>query len=170
VRRSSLKPGKPDEKGAFMLRRRRNQPPASPAAVPDVSAPAHPVADATPGNRYRIAEKLATLGDDFFIEIARGQRAFRVDGKAVRARDTMIFRDMHGNELCKIEEKVARVKESMEIEGPGENRIKLVQKAMFTPSRERFTVHSDGGPDLEVQGDLLSHQYRIRNVATISQK
>ena len=153
-----------------MLRRRRNQPGVPPAAVPDVNAPAHPVADPTPGNRYRMVEKLATIGDDFFIENARGQRAFKVDGKAVRARDTTIFRDMQGNELCKIQEKVARVKDSMEIEGPGGKRVALVQKAMITPLRERFTVQLEGGPDLEVQGNLLSHEYRIGNVATISQK
>jgi uncharacterized protein YxjI len=41
---------------------------------------------------------------------------------------------------------------------------------MITPLRERFTVQLNGGPDLEVQGNLLAHEYRIGNVATISQK
>ena len=65
-----------------------------------------------------MVEKLVSIGDDFFIENDQGQRAFKVDGKALRARDTLVFRDMQGNEVCKIQERIARVRDSMEIEGP----------------------------------------------------
>ena len=65
-----------------------------------------------------MVEKLVSIGDDFFIENEHGQRAFKVDGKALRVRDTLVFRDMQGNEVCKIQERVARVRDSMEIEGP----------------------------------------------------
>ena len=96
-----------------MLRRRRGEAdePAAPAAQPAATP-------STAGNRYRMVEKLVSIGDDFFIENDQGQRAFKVDGKAVRVRDTLIFRDMQGNEVCKIQEQIARVRDSMEIEGP----------------------------------------------------
>ena len=63
-------------------------------------------------------QKLVSIGDDFWIETDRGQRAFKVDGKALRVRQTLIFEDPHGQELCKIQERIARIKDSMEIEGP----------------------------------------------------
>ena len=36
-----------------------------------------------------------------------------VDGKMLRIRDTLIFRDMQGNELVKIQERIARIKDTM---------------------------------------------------------
>jgi len=129
-----------------------------------------PRAAAGAGNRYRMVEKMVSIGDDFWIENEQGQRAFKVDGKAVRVRDTLIFRDAHGNEVCKIQERMARVRDSMEIEGPDGHRLAMVHKAMITPVRQRFAVKVGDGPDLEVQGNILDHEYRIGNVATVSKK
>ncbi len=135
------------------------------------AAPAGPAAaPSTAGNRYRMVEKLASFGDDFFIENDQGQRAFKVDGKALRMRDTLVFRDAQGNEVCKIQERIARVRDSMEIEGPDGRRVAMVHKAMITPLRERYTVKVADGPDLEIQGNLLDHEYRIGNAATVSKK
>jgi uncharacterized protein YxjI len=142
---------------------------AAPPAPMDTPVAA-PVLAATAGNRYRMVEKLASIGDDFFIQDDNGQRVFKVDGKALRMRDTMVFRGAGGQELCKIQQRVARVRDSMEIEGPGGQRIAMVQKAMVTPLRERFVVKIGDGPDLEIQGNILAHEYRIGNVATVSKK
>ncbi len=152
-----------------MLRRRRG---GGVAATPaPIAAPmAAPIAAATSGNRYRMVEKLASIGDDFFIQNDHGQRAFKVDGKALRMRDTLIFRDAQGNELCKIQERVARLRNSMEIEGPDGRRIAMVQKAMITPLRDRFVAKIGDGPDLDVQGNILAHEYQIGNVATVSKR
>lgn len=117
-----------------------------------------------------MVEKLAAIGDDFFIQNDQGQRVFKVDGKALRMRDTLFFRDMQGHELCKIQSRVARVRDSMEIEGPAGGRIALVQKAMISPLRDRFVVKIGDGPDLDVQGNILAHEYRIGKVATVSRK
>jgi len=122
------------------------------------------------GHRYRMVEKMVSIGDDFFIQNDQGQRVFKVDGKALRLRDTLIFRDMDGNELCKIQQRAARIRDSMEVEEPGGRRIAMVHKAMITPLRDRFTVKIADGPDLEVQGNIVSHEYRIGNVATVSKK
>jgi uncharacterized protein YxjI len=148
-----------------MLRRRRGE-----ADEPAATATQPAASPSTAGNRYRMVEKLVSFGDDFWIENERGQRVFKVDGKALRARDTLIFRDTQGNEVCKIQERIARVRDSMEVEGPGGQRMAMVHKAMITPLRERYSVKVDGGPDLEIQGNLLDHEYRIGNVATVSKK
>jgi uncharacterized protein YxjI len=119
-------------------------------------------------------QKLVAIGNDFFIEDESGRKIFKVDGKAVRVRDTLIFRDTQGNELCKIQERKLRVKDSMEIEGPDGQRVAMVKKAIITPVRDRWTVKIKNGPDLDVQGNILDHEYRIGEgrdkVAEVSKK
>src|SRR5215218_3386132 len=65
---------------------------------------------------YRMRQRLVSIGDDFWIETDDGQRAYKVDGKALRLRKTLIFEDPDGHRLAKIQERVARIKDSMEIE------------------------------------------------------
>jgi uncharacterized protein YxjI len=54
--------------------------------------------------RYKIRQKLFAIGDDFWIKNQHGEKVFKVDGKALRLRETLIFKDMNGNELCRIQE------------------------------------------------------------------
>jgi len=115
-------------------------------------------------------EKLVSIGDDFWIENEAGQRAFKVDGKALRIRNTLVLEDASGRELYKIQEKMLRIKDSMEIEGPNGEQAAMVKKALITPVRERWTVNVKGGPDLDVQGNILDHEYRIGSVAEVSKK
>lgn len=112
-------------------------------------------------NRYQMREKLASFGDDFWIENSAGERTYKVDGKAVRVRDTLNFEDAHGNVLCKIQERKARVKDSMEVEDAHGNQVAMVKKAVVSPVRDRFTVKIKNGPDLEVKGNILDHEYTI---------
>jgi len=127
-----------------------------------------------PATRYQMRQRMLSIGDDFVIENDRGERAFKLDGKALRLRKTLLFEDMDGRELCKIQERMLRVKDSMEIEDPGGHRMALVQKAMIAPLRERWMVKVDGGPDLHVQGNIVDHEYMIerdgQRVAEVSKR
>jgi uncharacterized protein YxjI len=119
-------------------------------------------------------QQLIAIGKNFWIENEQGQKAFKVDGKALRIRDTLKFEDPQGNELCKIQEKKVRVKDTMEIEGPDGQVLAKVKKAIITPVRDRWTVKIGGGPDLEIQGNILDHEYRIgegrQKVGEVSKK
>ena len=52
--------------------------------------------------------------------------------------------------------------------------LATVKKAMVTPLRERYSVSVAGGPDLDVQGNILDHEYEISagrdKVAEVSKK
>ena len=124
--------------------------------------------------RYQMQQKLVAIGRDFWIENEQGQKAFKVDGKALRIRDTLKFEDAHGKELCKIQEKKVRIKDTMEIEGPDGKVMAKVKKAIITPVRDRWSVKIGGGPDLEIQGNILDHEYRIgegrQKVGEVSKK
>jgi uncharacterized protein YxjI len=125
-------------------------------------------------NRYQMREKLVSIGDDFWIENDAGQRVYKVNGKALRIRQTLIFEDTEGHELCKIQERMMRIKDSMEIEGPNGQQLAMVKKALITPLRERFTAKIGNGPDLDIQGNILDHEYSIEvgrdKIAEVSKK
>ena len=119
-------------------------------------------------------QKLIAFGNDFYIENEQGEKVFKVDGKVLRVRDTLVFKDMQGNKLCQIQERMLRVKDTMDIEGPDGRTLATVKKAIITPLRDRWTVKIRGGPDLEVQGNILDHEYRIgegrQKVGEVSKK
>lgn len=125
-------------------------------------------------HRYQMRQKILAFGDDFWIENEQGQRVYRVDGKALRIRKTLKFEDTQGHELARIQERLLRIKDSMEIQGPNGESLAMVKKALITPLRERFVVKIGDGPDLDVQGNLLDHEYRIeeggRRIAEVSKK
>ena len=124
--------------------------------------------------RYQMRQRMISIGDDYVIENDRGERVFRLDGKALRVRKTILFEDMDGHELCKIQERMLHVRDSMEIEGPDGNRLALVQKAMITPFRERWVAKLEDGPDLRAQGNFVEHEYTIERdgdkVAEVSKR
>ena len=123
---------------------------------------------------YQMRQRLMSIGDDFWIESDRGERAYKIDAKALRLRKTLIFEDPSGRELAKIQEKVARIKDTMEIEDPDGHTLATVKKALITPMRERWVVKIEDGPDLDIQGNILDHEYTFTEgrtpVATVSKK
>lgn len=125
-------------------------------------------------HRFRMRERLVSLGDDYWIEDEARQRVYRVDGKALRLRDTLDFEDLAGNRLCRIQARALRLRDSMAIERPDGLRLALVHKALVSPLRERWKVDVDDGPDLRVQGNILDHEYDIERdgdtVAEVSKK
>jgi uncharacterized protein YxjI len=110
---------------------------------------------------YRVRQKLVAIGDDFWVENDRGARVYKVDGKALRLRKTLVFEDVEGNELCTIQERKLRIRDSMEIEDPRGRQLAMVKKALIAPLRDRWAVSVADGPYLEVQGNLLDYEYTI---------
>ncbi len=117
--------------------------------------------DAKAWRRYQMRQQVFALGNDYFIEDAEGQKVYKIDGKVLRVRDTLVFRDIEGQELCRIQERLLRIRNTMEIEGPGGAYLASVKKALITPLRERWEVELSGGPSLQVQGNILDHEYTI---------
>jgi uncharacterized protein YxjI len=128
----------------------------------------------TPPTRYQMREKLISIGQDSYVEDANGQKVFHIDGKVMRVRDTLFFKDMQGNKLAKIQERKLRIKDSMKIEGADGERLALVKKALISPLRERWVAKIGDDPDLDVQGNILDHEYKIKagrhKVAEVSKR
>lgn len=123
--------------------------------------------------RYRMRQHLISIGEDFTIEDENGTPAFKVDGKVLRIRDTFEITRMDGSEVVTVREKKLAIRDSMKLLRGGDT-IATVKKALIAPFRDKFAVDVEGGEDLEVQGNILDHDYEIRRgsrtVARVSKK
>lgn len=124
--------------------------------------------------RYKIRQKMLSIGDDFWIENAEGQKVFKVDGKVLRIRKTLVFEDVKGKKLAQIQERLLTIKDTMVIEDADGRDIATVKKALISPLRDKWNVDVKGGEDLVVQGNILDFEYNItaggKKVAEISKK
>ncbi len=129
--------------------------------------------DEAEGTRYQMREKLFAIGDDYWVETEGGERAFKVDGKALRARSTFILEDPSGEELFKIQERKLHIRDTMEVERGGDT-VATIKKALITPLRERFSIELEEGGELSAKGNIVDHEYEIERdghkVAEISKR
>jgi uncharacterized protein YxjI len=124
--------------------------------------------------RYKIRQNLISIGDDFWIENEAGKNVFKVDGKVLRIRKTLVFEDAKGKKLAQIQERLLTIKDTMVVEDADGNDLATIKKALITPLRDRWDVKVKNGPDLDVQGDFLAHEYTIKagrdKVAEVSKR
>src|SRR5215210_648835 len=129
-------------------------------------------ADEPEGKRFLMREKLLAIGDDFWIENERGERAYKVNGKAFRMRQTFVLEDGSGDEVARIQERKLSVRDKMAIERGGDTAA-TVHKALVG-IRDRFAIDVEDGADMKAHGNVVDHEYEIERdgdtIATISKK
>lgn len=125
-------------------------------------------------SKYKIRQDLISIGDDFWIEDEDGRKVFKVDGKVLRIRKTLVFEDAKGRKLAQIQERLLTIKDTMVIEDADGKDIATIKKALIAPFRDKWDVKIKNGPDLDVQGNILDHEYTVKQgrnkVAEISKK
>ncbi len=123
--------------------------------------------------RYLVRERVFGIGDDFWIDDEHGERAFLVDGKALRVRQTFELKDPDGEVVAVIRRKMISLWETMEVERGGKS-LATVRKKRFTPLRHRFRARLADGTTLSVHGNVLDKEYDIEagghRLARISRK
>jgi uncharacterized protein YxjI len=130
--------------------------------------------DEPAGTRYQMREKIFAIGDDYWVETDGGDRVFKVNGKALRARDTFILESPSGDELFKIQKKVLHIRDTMEIEHDGDT-VATIKKALITPLRDRYSIElASGGGELSAKGNIVDHEFEIERdgdkIAEISKR
>jgi uncharacterized protein YxjI len=111
--------------------------------------------------RYAVQEKLFSIGDDFWITDEQGGKAFLVDGKVLRLRQTLEIQDPDGRVLVTVRKKLVAVHETMEIEQDGAV-VATVRKALVSPLHHRSTVDLADGSQFEAVGNILDKEFEIR--------
>ncbi len=124
------------------------------------------------GTHYQMREKMFAIGDDFWIE-KDGERAFKVNGKALRVRDTLVLESPSGEELFTIQEKKLSVRDKMEIEHDGRT-VATIKKALVNPLRDRYSIEVEDGKDMEAKGNIVDHEFEFKRdgdkVAEVSKR
>ena len=124
--------------------------------------------DEVSGTRYQMREKVFAIGDDFWIETDGGERAFKVDGKALRLRKTLVVETRSGDELFTVRERKLSVRDKMTIERGGDT-VATVKKRLIG-IRERYNIDLDAGGELHAKGNIVDHEYEIeRDGHTVAQ-
>lgn len=130
--------------------------------------------DSHDGTRFQLKEKLWSIGDDSWILDEHGDRIFKVNGKALRIRRTLVIEPRDGGELYKIQERKLRIKDTMVIETPEGATAATVKEKLISPIRHRLEAELADGTELEITGNILDHEYEIKNgkqqVAKVSKK
>ncbi len=112
--------------------------------------------------RYRIKRRLFSIGEDYWVEDEAGRKAYKVDGKILRIRDTLILEDPTGQEVATLRQRLLALHRTMDIERLGE-RLATVRRALLNPLGERYQVEMANGGTLEAHGDITNHEFEIRD-------
>ena len=110
--------------------------------------------------RYAVKEKIFSIGDDFWITDAQGDRVFLVDGKALRLRQTFELKDPSGMVLATVRKKLIAIRETMEIEHDGQV-VATVRKALISPLHHRSMIDLADGSQWEAVGNILDKEFDI---------
>ena len=128
--------------------------------------------DDVSGTRYQMREQMFAIGDDYWVETGDGEAAFKVDGKALRVRKTLVVEDPSGEELFTVRERMVSVRDTMTIERDGDTAA-TIKKALIG-IRERYNINLGDGGELQAKGNIADHDYEIerdgRKVAQVSKE
>ena len=128
--------------------------------------------DGPVGERFLMREKLLSIGDDYWIENDQGERAYKVNGKALRVRKTFVLEDTSGGEVARIQERKLSIRDKIAIERDGDTAA-TVHKALVG-IRDRFAIDVEGGGELNAKGNIVNHEYAIerdgKKVAEVSKR
>ncbi len=111
--------------------------------------------------RYKLRQRLISIGEDFTIEDEQGNTVYTVDGKVMRIRETFVIEDRAGNEVATVREVKLAIRDSMKILRGGET-LATIRKALISPFRDKFGIDVAGGGDMVAVGNILEHEYEIR--------
>jgi uncharacterized protein YxjI len=110
--------------------------------------------------KYVVREKMFAIGDDYWIEDERGQRAFYVDGKVLRVRETLELQDPGGDVVAVIHKKLVSLRDAMTVERDGQVLV-TVRKKRLALLRDVYRAALASGEELEIRGDLIGKEYDI---------
>jgi len=110
--------------------------------------------------RYLVRDRLLGFGDDYWIENEHGDKAFLVDGKAMRLRDTFELKDSEGRVLIDIREKMLALRDTLLIERDGEA-LASIRRKRLSLLRNHYRVTLVDGTELDVSGKILDREFAI---------
>ena len=110
--------------------------------------------------RFQVRDRLLGFGEDYWIEDERGDKAFLVDGKAMRLRDTFEIKDTRGRVLIDIHQKMFALRDTMVIGREGES-LATIRRKRLSLLRNHYRVTLVDGTELDVSGKILDREFAV---------
>jgi uncharacterized protein YxjI len=110
--------------------------------------------------RFQVRDRLLGFGEDYWIEDERGDKAFLVDGKAMRLRDTFELKDTQGRVLIDIHQKMFALRDTMVIERDGAA-LATIRRKRLSLLRNHYRVSLADGSELDVSGKILDREFVV---------
>lgn len=110
--------------------------------------------------KFKMRERMFSIGEDYWIEDDDGQRAFLVDGKALRLRQTFELKDAEGAVLTVIRKKALSIRDTMVVERDGDV-IAKIHKKMFSPLHHKMVIELGDDREWTASGDIIEKNYEI---------
>ncbi|MDN0200426.1 LURP-one-related family protein [Streptomyces sp. S.PNR 29] len=110
--------------------------------------------------RFLVYDRLLGIGDDYWIENEHGDKAYLVDGKAMRLRDTWELKDTQGRVLIDIHQKMLALRDTMVIERGGEP-LATIRRKRLSLLRNHYRVSLVDGTELDVSGKILDREFAV---------
>ena len=101
------------------------------------------------------------FGQDFNINNAAGQPCFKIDGKVRLVKESLKFRDMQGNLLYKLDEKVLRIRESFDILKPDGSTGSQSAQCHHRPAAREVHDRNPRRENMMTRGKVMWAQYDI---------
>jgi uncharacterized protein YxjI len=111
--------------------------------------------------RFLVRDRILGIGDDYWIEDEHGNKAFLVDGKAMRLRDTFELKDTQGRVLIDIRQKMFAIRDTLVIERDGEPLAKVRRKRLSLLRNHYRVSLADGSTELDVSGKILDREFAV---------
>lgn len=108
--------------------------------------------------RYRIRQKLLSLGDDFSILDEHGAVAFRVDGHFLGLTEKLTIYDAANQPVGLLRKRIVSLRQVYDLYR-GNELFATISKDLLTFFRDGFTVDVPGPNDYSVSGSFLDHEY-----------
>ncbi|MCX3063870.1 LURP-one-related/scramblase family protein [Streptomyces beihaiensis] len=110
--------------------------------------------------RYEVRERLFAVGEDYWIEDEHGRKAYLVDGKAMRLRDTFELKGHDGRVLVDIHQKMLALRDTMIIER-GDEELARIKRKRWSLLRNHYRVELVDGTELDVSGKILDREFVV---------
>ena len=111
--------------------------------------------------RYRMTDRWLSLTDSYLIRDADGDSVFTIDGALISLRGQMVFRDMQGRELARIQNRILDIVDTIQITRDRQV-VAEVRPAIVSPLRQSYIIDVPGVGQGVARGNFINHEYQIR--------
>ncbi|MFD2164864.1 LURP-one-related/scramblase family protein [Thalassotalea euphylliae] len=109
--------------------------------------------------RFVMKQKLLSLRDSFEIFDDKDRLAYVAKGKFFSLRKSLTVRDVNEREVVSVKQKLLAIKQTFFITFPDGTQCRI-KKRFFPWITSRFIIKTPGA-DVEVTGDIFSHEYQF---------